>query len=132
MATLEYTDLDFSQQKTWDKHSFTRGRALITTIETELQLMTIPPQNILRVLYINSLRGRWITRKDIATALDKPRLYPYQCELLEQFVSNNWLDREKRPRPMTVKNKPSGYDYYYRVKPAVLWCMRHISEKRPA
>lgn len=131
MKELQNTHLNFDERDQWHNNDYQAGRALILTIEDDLPRLSKGDSDMLRLIYFASLRGRgWFTRPELATWLKKPRLYPYHVDRLEKFVVNNWLDKETRARPVGDKGKGTGYDFWYRLKPSVLWCMQHIAHKR--
>jgi hypothetical protein len=70
--------------------------------------ITDQAMKILEVL--DSKRGHWMKRKEIALALGKRRLTPYDIELLQRLCDEGLAEIGKRPNPT-----PIGYEYAYRA-----------------
>ncbi|MAS38219.1 MAG: hypothetical protein CL610_29755 [Anaerolineaceae bacterium] len=54
--------------------------------------------------------GEWMKRKEIALALGKRRLTPYDIELLQRLCDEKLAEIGKRPNPT-----PIGFEYAYRA-----------------
>jgi hypothetical protein len=54
--------------------------------------------------------GKWMKRKEIALALGKRRLTPYDIELLQRLCDEGLAEIGKRPNPT-----PIGFEYAYRA-----------------
>ena len=54
---------------------------------------------------------QWLKRKEIALALGKRRLTPYDIELLQRLCDVGMAEIGKRPNPT-----PIGYEYAYRAR----------------
>ena len=52
----------------------------------------------------------WLKRKEIAVALGKNRLTPYDIELLQRLCDEGLAEIGKRPNPT-----PIGFEYAYRA-----------------
>jgi hypothetical protein len=55
--------------------------------------------------------NRWLKRKEIALALGKRRLTPYDIELLQRLCDEDLAEIGKRPNPT-----PIGFEYAYRAR----------------
>ena len=55
--------------------------------------------------------GAWLKRKEIALALGKRRLTPYDIELLQRLCDEDLAEIGRRSNPT-----PIGYEYAYRAR----------------
>lgn len=61
---------------------------------------------------IRSQRGDWLTRQDIARAIGKKRLTPWEIGLLKLFADQGLIEMQTFDT-----NAPSGKVWKYRAKP---------------
>jgi hypothetical protein len=59
---------------------------------------------------LKSKPGQWFKRKEIALAVGKRRLTPYDIELLQRLCDEELIEIGKRPNPT-----PIGFEYAYRA-----------------
>lgn len=60
---------------------------------------------------VRAQRGAWVTRQDIAAAIGKKRLTPWEIGLLQLFIDRGDIERQAFDT-----NAPSGKVWKYRAK----------------
>jgi hypothetical protein len=70
--------------------------------------MTDQARKLLKVLH--SRPEHWFKRKEIAQAIDKRRLTPYDIDLLQRLCDEDLAEIGRRPN-----QTPIGYEYAYRA-----------------
>ena len=80
------------------------------TLDSEYKSPPITDQAIRLLEVLRENPDTWLKRKEIAVALGKNRLTPYDIELLQRLCDEGLAEIGRRPNPT-----PIGYEYAYRA-----------------
>lgn len=79
-------------------------------LEPQYNMPPLTDQALKLLEALQSQPGQWLKRKEIALALGKRRLTPYDIELLQRLCDEGLAEIGKRPNPT-----PIGFEYAYRA-----------------
>ena len=80
------------------------------TLESEYKAPPITDQALRLLDVLRDRPDQWLKRREIAGALGKNRLTPYDIELLQRLCDEGLAEIGRRPNPT-----PIGYEYAYRA-----------------
>ena len=61
---------------------------------------------------LQAAKGEWLSRSELAKAVGKDKIYPYDVQLLNDLIHAELIESRKRPREGFIP-----YEWEYRAKP---------------
>lgn len=94
-------------------------------LEAHLETLTEHQKKILEIIYRGG--SRWMARSEIAKAMDKRTLNPYDLECLELLAGRGLVEASTRPS----KAPQIAYAHIYRIsEPAVIGINQWLAERK--
>ena len=91
----------------------------LKVVRSKVLAQTLNARKLIAAMYDSA---DWMTRDELAKALQKNRLNPHDIVLLDRLAVASLIDTRKRDRPRRI-----GFEFIYRLQPSV---HRGINELR--